>query len=200
MPSTLLVASTSVHVLCINLLSLPLVETGNPQVGVGQTGETVLVTTLLRMSGFSIVTDRQGTSVPSATAEMPPGDAAGRSASEGLLTDGHPSTSVPMVCCSLRRCTNGFWTALLCEYPDCRWNCSKCGRNFHSYDSLVQSLRRSHGVVSFVRRCWKCRELFSNRRTRNSHLRKCRGMEKDATHPCPVCSFAEYRFAIMGHR
>ena len=64
---------------------------------------------------------------------------------------------------------------------------SACSRNFYSYDSLVQHLRRCHGVVSFVHRCWQCWELFSNQRSCNSHLRKCRGMVGDATNSCPVC-------------
>ena len=93
-------------------------ETGNPQVGVVRQVKLFFDYSVLT-SGFHFVTDRQGTSVPSATVEMLPGDAAGRSASKGL-TEGHPSTSVPMVCCSLRRCTNSSWTTLLCEYPDCR--------------------------------------------------------------------------------
>lgn len=77
--------------------------------------------------------------------------------------------------------------AFFCESPDCVWNCCKCSRNFHSYDSLVQHLRRSHGVVSFAHRCWQCRELFSNRRSRNTHVRKCRGAVLDGTCSCPVC-------------
>ena len=76
---------------------------------------------------------------------------------------------------------------LLCESPGCVWNCCQCSRNFHNYDSLAQHLRRTHSLANFAHRCWQCRELFSNRRARNTHARKCQGGGTEGTLECPVC-------------
>ena len=85
--------------------------------------------------------------------------------------------------------------AFLYEAEHGEWCCSNCTRNYHSFSSLTQHLRRVHQVSAFVTDCQTCRELFENRRAYNSHLRKCSMAVPSGAwlHRCGACGAQYHR-------
>ena len=99
----------------------------------------------------------------------------------------------PVAPLTIRRHTDGRQVAFICESERWEWCCNNCNRNYHSFSSLTQHLRRMHQVSAFVMNCQTCRELFKNRRAYNSHLRGCSTVASSGTrlHQCGGCG-AQY--------
>ena len=99
----------------------------------------------------------------------------------------------PVAPLTIRRHTDGRQVAFICESERWEWCCNNCNRNYHSFSSLTQHLRRVHQVSAFIMDCQTCRELFKNRRAYNSHLRGCSTVASSGTrlHRCGGCG-AQY--------
>ena len=131
---------------------------------------------------------RRGTRTDSAVTPPPHSDLAAAAERAGRSLSPRLGWG-PVAPLTLRRHADGRHVAFICESEHWEWCCNSCNRNYHSFSSLTQHLRRMHQVTAFIMDCQNCRELYENRRAYNSHMKKCGTAATSGVRPhqCGCC-------------